>query len=143
VTVVALLDQLDPMTSKKMARPHGAPPVTPAPSPADTRSSLQFSALLTVDQVAERLAVSPDWVYRHADDLGAIKLGGGLKPRIRFDALGVAAYVDACRTCRRTVSASTPPPTPIASRRTARAPGRETHLLPIRGQITDQQREEP
>ena len=32
--------------------------------------------LLTPDQAAERLGVSTKWVYRHQDDLGAIRLSG-------------------------------------------------------------------
>ncbi len=41
--------------------------------------------LLTVDELAEMLAVTPDWVRRHQADLGAFRLseGGGRNP-IRF-----------------------------------------------------------
>ena len=35
--------------------------------------------LLTVDEIASRLRVRPSWVYRHAADLGAIKLGKYLR----------------------------------------------------------------
>jgi hypothetical protein len=51
--------------------------------------------LLTANQVAERLAVEPAWVYSHADELGAIRLGSGDKPRLRFDQAEVAAYLTA------------------------------------------------
>jgi hypothetical protein len=46
---------------------------------------LPASRLLTPSEVAERFAVSRTWVYEHADDLGAIRLGEGPKARIRFD----------------------------------------------------------
>ncbi|MDW5597639.1 hypothetical protein VSS74_25030, partial [Conexibacter stalactiti] len=42
--------------------------------------------LLTVEQVAEMLQVRSEWVYEHADELGALRLGGGRRGRLRFDA---------------------------------------------------------
>jgi hypothetical protein len=49
-------------------------------------------ALLTAAELAERLHVSREWVYRHADELGAIRLPGGEEGqgRLRFD-LALAA----------------------------------------------------
>jgi transposase-like protein len=41
--------------------------------------------LLTVAEVAARWGVHPNWVYRHARQLGAIRLGDGPCARIRFD----------------------------------------------------------
>lgn len=41
--------------------------------------------LLTVTELAEALSVSPAWVYEHQDELGVLRLGGGAKPRLRFD----------------------------------------------------------
>ena len=35
--------------------------------------------------LAEELGVSIDYVYAHAGDLGAMRLGSGAKARIRFD----------------------------------------------------------
>lgn len=43
------------------------------------------SRLLTPSEVAERFAVSRTWVYEHATELGAIRLGDGPKARLRFD----------------------------------------------------------
>jgi len=37
--------------------------------------------LLTVDEVAERLRVRPSWVYKHADALGALRVGKYLRFR--------------------------------------------------------------
>src|SRR5256885_6052015 len=41
--------------------------------------------LLTPTQVARRFAVSRTWVYEHADELGAVRLGTGPRARLRFD----------------------------------------------------------
>jgi hypothetical protein len=41
---------------------------------------------LTADQLARRLGVTAQWVYDHQNELGAIKLGSGRKPRLRFPA---------------------------------------------------------
>ena len=40
---------------------------------------------LTPLQVAERFAVSRKWVYDHAEELGATRLGQGPRARLRFD----------------------------------------------------------
>ena len=41
--------------------------------------------LLTAAQLARKLGVNRSWVYQHAHKLGAITLGNGPKPRLRFD----------------------------------------------------------
>jgi hypothetical protein len=41
--------------------------------------------LWTADHVAAHYDVGLRFVYRHADELGCIRLGGGRRPRIRFD----------------------------------------------------------
>ena len=41
--------------------------------------------LVGARELADRLGVSVDYVYGHATQLGAIRLGGGQRPRIRFD----------------------------------------------------------
>ena len=51
--------------------------------------------LLTVEQVAEMLQVRREWVYEHADELGALRLGGGARGRLRFDAEQVRARLGA------------------------------------------------
>jgi predicted DNA-binding transcriptional regulator AlpA len=39
---------------------------------------------LDANEVARRLGVSRDWVYEHAHDLGASRIGSGSRPRLRF-----------------------------------------------------------
>lgn len=46
--------------------------------------------LLTAGEVAHRLGVSEEWVRQHADDLGAVRLSEGDRPRLRFDPAAVA-----------------------------------------------------
>jgi hypothetical protein len=41
--------------------------------------------LLTATEVSEWWGVERSWVYAHADDLGARRLGAGRRPRLRFD----------------------------------------------------------
>ena len=41
--------------------------------------------LITAEEVAYRWGVGRRWVYDHADELGAHRLGGGPRPRLRFD----------------------------------------------------------
>jgi hypothetical protein len=41
--------------------------------------------MFTVSQLAQHLHLNRAWVYEHADELGAIRLGDGPKARLRFD----------------------------------------------------------
>ena len=41
--------------------------------------------LVAARELAEELGVSTDYVYAHAAELGAMRLGAGPKARIRFD----------------------------------------------------------
>jgi hypothetical protein len=52
--------------------------------------SLAPGQLVDAASVARMLGVSRDWVYEHATDLGAIRLGTGRRPRLRFDPRVVA-----------------------------------------------------
>ena len=40
---------------------------------------------VTADELARRLAVRPGWIYRHAGELGGIKLGSAPNAPWRFD----------------------------------------------------------
>jgi hypothetical protein len=41
--------------------------------------------LIDAAEVARRFGVSRDYVYQHADELGAIRVGTGSRPRLRFN----------------------------------------------------------
>lgn len=46
--------------------------------------------LISAAKVAEWWGVDRSWVYAHARELGALRLGGGRRPRLRFDPEEVA-----------------------------------------------------
>lgn len=52
--------------------------------------------LLTAAELADELGVARSFIYEHAEELGATRLGAGSKPRLRFDAAraraGLACY---------------------------------------------------
>jgi hypothetical protein len=76
------------------------------------------SGLLTASEVAVAFNVTRGWVYAHGDELGAIRLGDGPRPRLRFDP---AVVTQRLQQRRGRVSASTPS-TPV---------GAGVSLLPI------------
>jgi len=86
--------------------------------------------LLTPSEVAARFAVSRTWVYEHATELGAIRLGAGPKARLRFDAMRVSEVLH--REVRR------PPEPSQTERRSRRTTAASARLLPIHG-VTDGQ----
>lgn len=91
--------------------------------------------LLDAAAVARRVGRGRAWVYDHAVDLGAVRLGGGERPRLGFEPSKVAEYLDACKSSRRTRE----PEKRATERRMRRAPtsaiGQGDGLLPIRGVV--------
>ncbi len=62
----------------------GSAPVEARPTPR----------LLSVREAAERLAVEPQWLYRHADELPFTRrVGTGARPALRFLDLGLDEYL--------------------------------------------------
>ena len=49
-----------------------------------SRQATGEMAWLDAQEVARRLSVSREWVYEHADELGASRIGSGPRPRLRF-----------------------------------------------------------
>ena len=84
--------------------------------------------MLTAIEAADRLGVSRDWVYAHRSDLGAVRLGDGDRPRLRFP----VDRVDACLASRRSKQ---PGPAPDQGRRRRRkgGAGSPAQYLPVRG----------
>jgi hypothetical protein len=80
--------------------------------------------LVDAAEIAKRFSVSRDYIYEHADKLGAIPLGNGTKARLRFDPEVVAERLGA-----------RPHPVTAAPRRTSpRKPtASTTELLPVKG----------
>jgi hypothetical protein len=61
----------------------------------ERRERRRARGLATATEVAEELGVNKSWVYAHADELGAIRLGDGAKARLRFDLEKVAHAIGA------------------------------------------------
>ena len=94
------------------------------------RRGLQGRELVDAAELARRFGIERSWVYTHAIELGAVKLGDGPKPRLRFDPQ-IAA-----RVLRRVGEGPAADP-PARSGKRAGQPsgsgGSEVQLLPIRG----------
>jgi hypothetical protein len=77
--------------------------------------------LIDASEVARRFGVDRQWVYQHAQELGAVRLGDGDRPRLRFAPARVADVL-------------TPRPFPLEPKPSpAKRPGRSQRadLLPV------------
>ncbi len=88
------------------------------------------SELVDAAELARRLGIERSWVYTHAIELGAVKLGSGRKPRLRFDPQ-VAARV--LHRIREGPAADPPARSGERAGRPLRGRRSEARLLPIRG----------
>lgn len=79
----------------------------PARSDA-ARDLFALPALLTVAETAELLRVGRSWVYEHAAELGAIKLGAGQTAPLRIPRSGVQRLFGTPSTSRRRRSVPAP-----------------------------------
>lgn len=81
-------------------------------------------------EVGRRLGRSAAWVRRHADELGAVRLGSGPRPRIKFDLREVERRLAApeLRASPRPRHPATP-----GQLRQPQTAGQRIELLPIRG----------
>jgi hypothetical protein len=93
------------------------------------KQGLQNRELVDAAELARQLGIERSWVYSHAIELGAVKLGHGAKPRLRFDP-EVAA-----RVLRRVNEGSAADPPARSGKRASQPRGSEgrVELLPIRG----------
>jgi hypothetical protein len=94
-----------------------------------TRAPEASTTLMNAGQLARHLGVTRAWVYEHANELGAITLGDGPRPRLRFDPETAAQTL---HTRRRPKAAR---PLPISDTvgpgRPRRRPQSTVPLLPI------------
>jgi hypothetical protein len=60
---------------------------------ATEEAPLPRRQLISAEEVAEWWGVGRRWVYDHADELGARRLGAGRRPRLRFDPDEVAEHL--------------------------------------------------
>jgi hypothetical protein len=89
--------------------------------------------LVDATTVAERLGVSREYVYAHADELGARRIGNGLRPRMRFDLDRVLSTPTSCFTGRESQTPKQPGAKGNPAGRRLRSTGSSPKLLPIRG----------
>lgn len=95
------------------------------------KRGLQGRELVDAAELARRLGIERSWVYSHAIELGAVKLGNGAKPRLRFDP-EVAA-----RVLQRVGEGPAADPPARSGKRAGQPQGVEktaVRLLPIRPQ---------
>lgn len=83
------------------------------------RTDESTAELVDAAEIARQFGVSRDFVYDHADDLGAVRLGNSPKARLRFDPAKVG------RALRK-------PPKRAASQSRRRRTRSSSSLLPIR-----------
>lgn len=95
----------------------------------DTDSAAE--ELVDAREIARRTGRSRWWVYEHAAELGATKLGSGPNPRLAFSPARVQAYLAACSEPRDPQPA--PVRVPPRRRRCAKHAPSGSELLPIRG----------
>jgi hypothetical protein len=101
-----------------------------------TRATLASATLVTAADVARRFGVTAEWVREHADELGAVRLGNGPRPRLRFDLERVAEALEqraAWEAYRGSSSPDPPASADVPARWRRRPAASSAQLLPIRG----------
>ena len=86
-----------------------------------TRRASEREAWLDANEVADRLRMSREWVYEHAEELGVSRMGDGPRPRLRFPPHLVQA-----RDAK-------PSPSHDADARPVQRKAKASGLIPIRG----------
>ncbi len=99
------------------------------------RDAAKGTAFVDAAELARRLGVEREWVYAHASELGAIRLGSGSTPRLRFDpAIAIERMNASAKEAR-------PEPSRSLARRQSRAPrSGGAPLLPIKRSRTSRPR---
>ena len=92
----------------------------------EPRPDRQSADLIDAAEVARRLGMDRSWVYSHAAELGAVRLGTGPNARLRFDPE---------RATRALNPVGDPPPRTEPPRRAVRSRPRRRRapLLPVKG----------
>lgn len=93
------------------------------PAAPDSVERLPSGRLLSAAEVSAWWGVSRGWVYQHASELGAVRIGDGERPRLRFDPDRVAERLN------QPPAAPATGPTPRGSRRRSSRISRDSHRL--------------
>lgn len=99
----------------------------PSGRPAESR-------LVDAAAVATRFGVTREYVYEHAGDLGAVRLGDGPRARLRFDMEEVAMRLTGCAAGSESPDDVSPAQAATRRSRRRRGLGTAAQLLPIRGE---------
>jgi hypothetical protein len=93
----------------------------------------QEEQLVDVGTVARYLGVDPAWVYAHADEPGARRLGSGARPRLRFSLREVSAKLaQRPPVTEPKLRAKAPRPRPRTRQKRQSRTESDVDLLPIR-----------
>ena len=88
----------------------------------------QGGRLVDAGQLARQLGVTRTWVYEHSNELGAVTLGDGPRPRLRFDPETAAQALQARRRPQPAQPSASDTPRPGRPRR---RPPSTVPLLPV------------
>lgn len=91
----------------------------------EERRGASGEGLVDAGGLARHLGVTRAWVYQHADDLGAVRIGSGPRARLRFDVNGAQEALGA------TGRLPSSPPRTAKTRMPGRTGGGSAPLLPI------------
>jgi hypothetical protein len=90
--------------------------------------------LVDAATLAEALGVSRSTVYEHAAELGAVEVGGGSRPRLRFDAEKARAAWNRRSGSEGSQAPRSPAVSGVRSRRRPDRLGSTVRLLPVKGE---------
>lgn len=83
--------RLDPATVETLARRIAE--LLPSPVVSEPAGRPPSGRLMSATEVSAWWGVSRGWVYQHATELGAVRIGNGERPRLRFDPDRVAEHL--------------------------------------------------
>jgi hypothetical protein len=93
-----------------------------------------MAGLVDAAALATHLGVSREYVYEHASELGARRLGSGPRARLRFDLEEVDSRMTVCSRSRESEVVNGGVVEPTRRRRQAPGLGTRVALLPIKGE---------
>jgi len=107
--------------------------MTPSTDPraCSTASGGTSAALLSAAQLAPAIGFSRDWVYDHAAELGAIPMGDGPRPRLRFDLARTRELLVARSSSERSQQPESPADASRAPARSVPPTGHQCQIVPL------------
>jgi hypothetical protein len=88
--------------------------------------------LVDAEELARRFGLSRAWVYSHADELGALRVGAGPRSRLRFDPRIALERLTSRSAGEMSQSPGSRASKPISGRKTKGRVSQKSNLLPIR-----------